>query len=85
MGDAMTLTVNGPFYSDTYSRWPADAYPAGDHEVWAYVDSWSDNPWGWVNETDEDNNRYGPVQFTAPESASGVTPTRPRQAILPRP
>ncbi len=61
-GESLTLTIEGLFYSAGDSLWLTDAYPAGDHEMWAYVDSWSGQ--GWVDEADEENNRYGPVPFT---------------------
>jgi hypothetical protein len=65
-GESVELTIDGAGYSSDDSQWPEAAYPAGDHELWAYVDTWSDAPWGWVQEADETNNRAGPEPFTAP-------------------
>jgi hypothetical protein len=62
-GGWLTLSIGDAFYRSEHSRWPA-AYPAGEHVAWAYVDSWGPpNAWGSVDETDEGNNRYGPVSF----------------------
>ncbi|RLC89622.1 MAG: hypothetical protein DRI37_03490 [Chloroflexi bacterium] len=84
-GESLILTVGGPFYQSEQSRWPADAYPSGDHDIWAYVDSWGDPyPWGGVQELHEDNNRWGPVAFTVTGVTSGqplpgaFTPIPPR-------
>jgi hypothetical protein len=64
-GEAITLTLGDDYSIDDQSRWPP-AYTAGEHTVWAYVDSWGDpNPLGGVYETDETNNRFGPLVFTA--------------------
>jgi hypothetical protein len=64
-GETLTLTISDAHYQVDQSRWP-DAYTGGDHNLWAYVDSWGDpHPWGGVQELDETNNRYGPVTFSA--------------------
>jgi hypothetical protein len=63
-GAQVTLTLGGPYYLVNYSRWP-QSYAAGPHKVWAYIDSWGlPNAWAGVNESNEANNRYGPVNFT---------------------
>ncbi len=67
-GESLTLAIGDAFYESEYSRWPTESYPGGEHALWAYADSWSNQPWGWIGESNEDNNRYGPVSFTAPES-----------------
>lgn len=88
-GDALTLTLNDAWYQPTQSRWPA-GFSAGEHRLWAYVDSWGvPYPWGGVQETAEDNNRYGPVSFvgaaTVPLVApQQLTPIPPRTWSLPR-
>ena len=85
-GETLTLTISDAHYQTDQSRWP-DAYPAGDHALWAYADSWGyPQPWGGVRERDEDNNRYGPVTLSVtgalsdeePEHTCEPIPSRPR-------
>ncbi len=63
-GESLELTIDDDLYESDYSRWPTEVYPKGEHEIWGFVDSWSDREWGWVHEADEGNNRFGPVTFT---------------------
>ncbi|MBN1874661.1 MAG: DNRLRE domain-containing protein [Anaerolineae bacterium] len=83
-GESLTLTIGDSVYNFIYSQWPVSTYPTGVHTLWAYVDSWSDQPWGWVNETDETNNRAGPASFSVTTSAPETMPCKP-SAFLPRP
>jgi hypothetical protein len=83
-GERLTLTIDGAFYEATYSRWP-DAYAAGEHTIWAYVDSWGHpQPHGAVDESDEANNRHGPVTFTASDAGS-VSGASPLESVPSRP
>ncbi len=80
-GAQVTLTLNGSYYLGNYSRWPK-IYAAGSHTVWAFVDSWGlPNNWAGVNESNETNNRYGPVNFTGAgkdrDEAWSAMPDRP--------
>lgn len=82
-GASLTLRVDDAYYDPDWSQWPQPAYPGGAHTLWAYVDSWGPpNPWGSVQETAEDNNRFGPVTFTVDGEAVTMTPLRP---LPPRP
>ena len=84
-GETLTLTIDGAHYQADQSRWPV-AYPAGEHEVWAYADSWGyPQPWGGIRETDESNNRYGPVTFSVSETLSDEEPERTFEPIPSRP
>ena len=83
-GERLVLTIGGAYYSESYSQWPEVAYPTGDHTVWAYVDSLGADVHGWVNETDESNNRYGPVTFVVPDAPADVAVLKPANAFLPR-
>jgi hypothetical protein len=63
-GEQLTLTIGDAYFQDLYSRWPED-YPYGDHHFWAFVDMWGPpQPYGAVEERDEGNNRYGPLDFS---------------------
>jgi hypothetical protein len=82
---SLTLAVEDAFYQDEYSRWP-EAYPPGDHRVWAYVDAWGHpQPYGAVDEADEGNNRYGPVSFTVTGAAAAGSEPVPAAPVPPRP
>jgi hypothetical protein len=84
-GGSLTLAVEDAFYQSEYSRWP-EAYPPGDHEVWAYVDAWGHpQPYGAVDEADEGNNRYGPVSFTVTGAAAAGSEPVPAAPVPPRP
>jgi len=84
-GETLTLTIDGAHYQADQSRWPV-AYPAGEHEVWTYTDSWGyPQPWGGIRETDESNNRYGPVTFSVSETLSDEEPERTFEPIPSRP
>ena len=84
-GASLTLTIGDAYYSTEYSQWPLENYPAGTHPVWAYVDSWSNQSWGWVREANEENNRAGPVTFTVDETSIAAENLKPTEAFLPRP
>lgn len=81
-GESLILTLEDDLFIAEQSRWPT-AYGAGEHHVWAYVDSWG-YPWSWggVNEVNETNNRFGPVTFTgaAAVSAGQLEPLAPLPA-----
>jgi hypothetical protein len=84
-GETLSLTIDDAHYQPQQSRWPA-RYPAGEHAVWAYVDSWGyPQPWGGVREAAEDNNRYGPVTFTAVGALSAERVKRTFAPLPPRP
>ena len=84
-GEDLTLAVGGVFYDEDHSRWP-EAYPPGDHEVWAYVDSWGHpQPCGAVDEADEGNNRHGPVSFSATGAVAAGSEPVPAAPVPPRP
>ncbi|MEA3308345.1 MAG: CARDB domain-containing protein, partial [Chloroflexota bacterium] len=72
-GESLTLTIDDAYYQADQSRWPVDGYPSGEHALWAYVDSWGGESWASVQESDEGNNRYGPVALTG-TGASAVAP-----------
>jgi hypothetical protein len=83
-GETVTLSIDDVWYNAEQSRWP-DAYPGGAHAIWAYVDSWGDpHPWGGVQETDETNNRYGPVTFNASGALFSEETDRTFEPIPPR-
>ncbi|MBN1875186.1 MAG: DNRLRE domain-containing protein [Anaerolineae bacterium] len=83
-GESIVLTVGDAWYNAGQSRWP-EGFNAGEHQLWAYVDSWGlPYPWGGVDETREDNNRYGPLLFTA-EATSGFIAPQHFAPIPPRP
>lgn len=68
-GQVLTLTLPA-----TTGRWPA-IYPGGAHTVWAYADAWSSpEPIGWVAETREDNNVFGPMSFTSGQASPAWLP-----------
>jgi hypothetical protein len=84
-GETLTLSIGDAYYQVDQSRWP-DAYPAGEHEIWAYADSWGyPQPWGGVQEVEEANNRYGPVIFSVTSVRSGGNVDRTFTPIPPRP
>jgi hypothetical protein len=63
-GEIMTLTISDAWYNVEQSRWP-EGFGAGEHTLWAYVDSWGyPRPYGSIQESNENNNRYGPMVFT---------------------
>jgi len=65
-GESLTLNIGDQFYDAEYSQWPTHTYPAGEHALWVYVDSWGPpNSWAAVYEANENNNRAGPATFTA--------------------
>ncbi len=64
-GEELTLTFGDAYYRADDSRWPEQWQP-GSHSVWAFVDSWgAPAPWAAVRESNEDNNAFGPLVFTA--------------------
>jgi hypothetical protein len=84
-GETRILTIGDEHYQPQQSRWP-EAYPPGKHALWAYVDSWGyPQPWGGVREAAEDNNRYGPVTFTAVGALSAGRVERTFAPLSPRP
>lgn len=60
-------------FDPIHSEWDG-TLPAGTHELYAYVDSWHpSNSYGAVLETDESNNRCGPVSITVTPASSFKT------------
>ncbi len=85
-GAELVLTIGDDVYQEDYSHWPSVGYPSGSNEIWAYVDSWGHpNPWGGVRETDEGNNRYGPVSFEIETTLGGMEVGVEDTSPLPRP
>jgi PKD repeat protein len=73
-------------FDPIHSEWDG-TLPAGDHKLFAYVDSWHpSNSYGAVLESDENNNRCGPVSITVTPASSfktnfsqpGSLPKRPK-------
>jgi hypothetical protein len=84
-GESLTLTIGDMYYQTEYSQWPAAAYPAGTHEIWAYVDSWGDPALGAVAEANENNNRVGPEMLTITNSMGPTQQPQPTAPFLNRP
>lgn len=73
-GESLVLALGDDFFVAEQSRWPT-AYPVGEQQVWAYVDSWGyPQAWGGINEANETNNRYGPVTFAGTAALSTIRP-----------
>lgn len=73
-------------FDPIHSEWDGKL-PAGDHKLFAYVDSWHpSNSYGAVLESNENNNRCGPVSITVTPASSfktnfsrpGGLPKRPK-------
>jgi len=58
---------------DRYSHWPGYFADAGNHDLYAFVDSWNWGVWyGAVLERNENlDNRYGPVSIAVAAGAGG--------------
>ncbi len=82
-GESLTLAIDDVYYQTEQSRWPADGYPSGEHALWAYVDSWGGESWAAARESNEGNNRYGPVALTG--TSSGAVMPQAYAPIPPRP
>jgi hypothetical protein len=66
-GEVITLTSSE--FDPEFSRWEDSFAQAGEHTLYVYVDTWEDpEPVGTVSESNEDNNRFGPLLVTVWES-----------------
>jgi hypothetical protein len=93
------MRQDNPFVYRPRTQWD-ERLPAGDVELWAFIDSYGDNnnANGLIFERNEDNNRFGPYRVTVkpgwlatagqPDfsaAADNVPPAIPLPAAIPEP
>jgi hypothetical protein len=62
-GETLTLTVSQADHRTGYYSWPPNS---GLHSLWALVDAWGADGIGLVQETNENDNKGGPVTLNVP-------------------
>ncbi len=84
-GESITLTA-AQFIPD-YSQWGGSFTSGGDHVLYAYVDSWNGTvPSAAVVESDESNNRFGPLTISVTgKSLLRAYPGEGQKLLWPRP
>lgn len=81
-GESLSLAVGDAYYQGEHSQWPM-VYPVGEHNLWACVDTWGHpQPYGAVDESNEGNNCYGPIPFTASATISSGFELKPARSVL---
>jgi hypothetical protein len=69
-GEERTLTSTEQSYYQDYTAWWGYFETPGTHDLYIYVDSWNgSDPNGGVDETNESNNRSGPVRISVGEAS----------------
>lgn len=83
----LSSQASDPHLSSDLTEWDGFFATGGTKELWVFVDSWggSDDPDGFITESDEFNNRFGPVQVeVAPQPACiGVELSLPQGSLIP--
>jgi hypothetical protein len=87
-GQTMTLTSNAdPFLVPSQTHWNGRFLRSGSQELYVYVDSWGGEgvSAGWIIESNEANNRLGPVRVDVSDQRMTSTAVTEFERIPPRP